>query len=284
MPIVDPSIVRTADPVRAPFDGRATLPFTSITEKPAVMLDTPRPAVNATRELCTAPAPARTTRAVSDLQADISHPDLPSLDPNVDPASPRLDPSRLTKFDPVAAVFLRLAPLSPPTCVEAALVMLPALSPTLITTRRVPDRLAAHKQTVPLSDTQRVTSHAVIPARPPAVNDLRPMLPPCTVTLADPVDPAFPALNALIRPSATDTPRDKLPTTLPDVIVARRLPCSASPVLHRTDVSESHTDRSQLVPLTPVATDPSSSPSPAPCTVIVIAPVASALLRLTTLP
>ena len=103
------------------------------------------------------------------------------------------------------------------------------------------------------------------------------MLPPCTVTLADPVDPAFPALNALIRPSATDTPRDKLPTTLPDVIVARRLPCSASPVRHRTDVSESHTDRSQLVLHIFAAADTCNAQKSAPWSVTIIDPVAATL-------
>ena len=148
----------------------------------------------------------------------------------------------------------------------------------LTITRRLPTVLDAPRHKVPLSDTHRVVSHTVLSVRTLGENDCRPILAPCTVTLADPVEATLPAVSKLIRPTSTDTPLDTLPVSNPIVIITRWLTCCESPVWHRTDVSESHTDRSQLLLPIRTAPDPSSDPSPAPCTVITADPVTYPLL------
>ena len=74
------------------------------------------------------------------------------------------------------------------------------------------------------SDVHAVRAHALAARRDPGVSDPRPIPAPCTVTLADPLDPALPAVNTLIRPRSEDTLLVRLPTALPDVTDTRRLP------------------------------------------------------------
>jgi len=118
---------------------------------------------------------------------------------------------------------------------------------------------------------------------PLAVNTASPMLAPCTVTLADPVAPAFAFRITLIMLVSSDTPRLTLPCLTPAVKVASRLPITPCPAWHRSDVSASHVVRSHTV--RPRLTDPVYVVSPRldPCTVTLVDPVAAQLPRLDTL-
>ncbi len=260
----------------ATFHPRTILAAPNTAEKPSVTLETPIPTLIHVLALLTMPDPARTRIAVSDLHADISDADFPPLTNRVTPARPRLDPSTLTKLDPVATKLLRRTLLTRAICADRALVIVPGFAPTLIHTRPLPATPDAPLQTTPLSDTHLVPSQAVLSNLAAPVADPRPIPAPCTVTLADPLDPALPALNTLIRPLSEDTPLVRLPTALPDVISTRRLPCAESPARTRTDVSESQPDCSQLDRDPLMTPDAWDAPMLAPCSDSIADPVAAA--------
>jgi hypothetical protein len=109
------------------------------------------------------------------------------------------------------------------------------------------------------------------------------MLPPCTVTLADPVAATFALRNTLSMPASNDRPWLTLPYLAPALIPTSRLPIAPCPTWHRTDVSASHVVRSHPVRPTLVAAVYVVSPRPDPCTVTLQDPVDARLLRLDTL-
>jgi hypothetical protein len=103
------------------------------------------------------------------------------------------------------------------------------------------------------------------------------------VTLLDPVPPRFDLLTALVEPASIETDCVTLPADRPAVSIARMLPTSPGPVLHRTDVSDSHVDRSHVVcPADPRALYV-ASPMLAPCTVTLADPVVALLVLRTML-
>ena len=113
---------------------------------------------------------------------------------------------------------------------------------------------------------------------------LTPKLDPDSVTLIVPVPPTFVFRVTLIVAVATLRPLLTLPTRRPNVIAVRRLPAVPSATRQLTDVSDAHDDLSHAV--CPCPTDPliPAHPSPAPCSVTLIPPVAATFARSTTLP
>ena len=101
-----------------------------------------------------------------------------------------------------------------------------------------------------MSDSQDVLSHDVPPTLIACVFANRPKLDPCNVTLEDPLPTEF-ALRATLKILPSDEYKTlTLPPTAPLVSVTRRLPMTPCPTCPRTDVSDSHVDRSQDVPET----------------------------------
>ena len=106
LPILDPCSVRTADPVLATFRRRTTLPAPTVVEKPAVMLDCPRPTETDVLRHRKTPAANLNNTAVSDNHIDISHPVEPTLNLCEASIDPKPEPSKLTKIEPVPAKLL----------------------------------------------------------------------------------------------------------------------------------------------------------------------------------
>ena len=98
-----------------------------------------------------------------------------------------------------------------------------------------------------MSDAHLLPTLPLCPVRTDTEYPASPSLPPCSVTLTPPVPAPFAIRSPLTNATSTDTPRLTLPTRPPTLIVKTRLPAIPDPASHRTDVSESHADRSQLV-------------------------------------
>ena len=221
------------------------------------------------RTLPVHPAPVRTTIVVSDLHADASHPDPAPRDDSVVLDSPIPAPCTLTTQDPVAATLPRNAWLTIASCPDTAPVTEPVLDPTLSSARLLPVTADAPRHTALVSDAHVVTSHAVLPDRPPAVCDPLPMLAPCTVTRPDPVDPPLPLVTELICPLSADTALVKLPNNAQRDSMMRFDCPVIQPILHIIAVSEFHSLLSQfdLADLTLREKDNIPNPKFAPCTV-----------------
>ena len=138
-------------------------------------------------------------------------------------------------------------------------------------------------QRTDVSDSHVDRSHRVCPAPPCAVYVARPMLAPCTVTLADPVAALFVLRMTLSMPTSKDTTTLTLPYRTPALIPTCRLPITPCPTWHRIDVSASHVVRSHAVLPTLVEPVYVVSPRLDPYTVTLVDPVAARLLRLGTL-
>ena len=82
-------------------------------------------------------------------------------------------------FEPQAALILT-------TSTEKPHVKLPACTPLVSSTRRLPMMPPAHRHRNDVSDSQLVRSHPVAPNSDDIENVTRPMLAPCNVTLIDP--------------------------------------------------------------------------------------------------
>jgi hypothetical protein len=130
-----------------------------------------------------------------------------------------------------------------------------------------------------VSDCQAVRSHVVIPDLIETVCDASPRLAPCIVTLLDPVPPRFDLRTALIELASIETDRVTLPADRPAVSIARMLPTSPRPVLHRMDVSDSHVDRSHAVCESLAADVYVARPMLPPCSVTLAEPVAALFVR-----
>lgn len=148
--------------------------------------------------------------------------------------------------DPVAARFDSRTELIEPGSVDSTVETLPERTPTVTNRRRLPltPCVAPHRKDV--SDSHAVRSHAEAPSRNADVNATGPKLPPCTVTLADPVVTMFVRRTKLLDPESSEKPWVLLPTFC-EVTDICRLPITPSPVWHRADVSDSHVVRSHAV-------------------------------------
>ena len=146
-------------------------------------------------------------------------------------------------------------------------------------TRWLPDVLCPSWHRTDVSDCHVVRSHVVGPDLDDTVCDASPRLAPCTVTLLDPVPPLFGLRTALIELASIESNCVTLPTVRPALSIARLLPTSPRPVWHRTDVSDSHVERSHAVCESLAPEVYVASPMLPPCTVMLPEPVAAMFVR-----
>ena len=133
-------------------------------------------------------------------------------------------PCKVTLLDPVAAPFARRAVLIFRTSVEKLDVMLPARIPTVNSSLRLAPTPCPAWLLTDVSELHVVRSHAVCNARTIPVNEARPMLAPCTVTLIPPVAAAFVRRVTLSAPSDAEKLLVTLPARAPLVKPTSRLP------------------------------------------------------------
>jgi hypothetical protein len=147
----------------------------------------------------------------------------------------------------------------------------------------LPNTLCALWHRTDVSDSHVDRSHVVCPVAPKAVYATSPMLAPCTVTLADPVEAPLVLRMTLSTPTSIDRPELTLPYLTPTLIPTSWLPVTPRPTWHRRDVSASHVVRSHAVLPTRIEAVYVVSPRLDPCTVTLDDPVAARLLRPATL-
>ena len=239
-PMLLPCTVTDPDPVPARFSRLITLSPAMSKDIACVLLELRSPPVTTTLRVPRTPCPARHLTDVSDSHSVPSHTVRPCRDRAEYPTDPMLDPCTVTDADPVPPRFPRRVTLSPPKSTVHACVMLPIVSPAVITTRRVPLTPCPARHLTDVSDSHSVPSHPVRPCRPLAVYDTSPMPDPCTVTDPDPVPARFTRRVTLTAPRSAVHACVMVPTRSPDVITTRRVPPSPCPTRHLTDVSDSH--------------------------------------------
>ena len=218
---------------------------------------------------------------VSDSHSVPSHPVCPPRPFTVSAASPSPDPCTVTDADPVPPVLLRVMMLIIPPSIDTAILIDPPRPPAVTTAMVMPLALwppIIHRTDV--SDSHSVPSHPVCPARPIDVSVVSPSPDPCTVTSAEPVPATLLRDAPLMLPPSIEYPSVMLPPRSPAVTSAAAVPrVPWPPVMHRTDVSDSHSVPSHPVcPARPMAVS-AASPSPDPCTVTDADPVLAPLAR-----
>eukprot|EP00961_Rhodomonas_salina_P165959 2236131-Rhodomonas_salina.1 len=248
----------------------------------AVMVPPRSPVVTETlRVPPTVPATKHLTD-VSDSHSVPSHTLRPTAENPENAVSPMLRPCTVTLADPVLPTLTRRVALRPIESDDQLAVTLPARSPTVIATRRVPRTPSTTRHLTDVSDSQAVPSHPVCPTWAIPEYAFCPRHPPSTVTLVDPVPARFLPATTLTAMS-TDQLAVTLPACSPTVITTLLVPLIPSPSLHRTDVSDSHAVPSQMLYLTPTRNVYPCAPMPAPCTVRLADPVPPLLFPTTTL-
>ena len=107
--------------------------------------------------------------------------------------------------DPVAARFDRITALiAPLVSADSPAEELPERIPIVANTRRLPLTPWDAPHRIDVSDPHVVRSHPEAPSLNADVNATDPMLPPCTVTLAEPVVAIFVGINKLLVPESNE--------------------------------------------------------------------------------
>jgi len=130
-----------------------------------------------------------------------------------------------------------------------------------------------------VSAIQSVPSHAVIPIPAEDESQLKPNPAPCIVTSEDPVLAMFTRSTMHTLCALMETARLMLPTTEPVLTTNRRVPFRPAPTRHRTALSDSQLDASQLVRLTRSWPVRDSEPIPIPCNVTLTEPLGGVFAR-----
>ena len=197
--------------------------------------------------------------------------------------SPKLDPCTVIDADPVLKRLPGPSTLIFCASVDQAWLMLPIRSPVVRTTRPVPRIPAPARHLADVSDPHSVPSHLVCPCLEPIEYACKPMLDPCSVMDVDPVPAQFTRRDTLTIPVSYDQESLTLPGLLLMVIITRRVPREPCPVRHLTDVSDSHSVPSHIVPPSWMRPVYVVSPMLDPCTVTETDPVPPTFMRLATL-
>ncbi len=149
--------------------------------------------------------------------------------------------------DPVAARFDRKVPLiAPLVSADSTAVALPPRTPAVACRRRLPLTPCETPHRNDVSDPHAVRSHDETLTLKADVKAADPKLPPCKVTLAEPVVATFVRRAILAHTDSNEKPWLLLPTRS-EVTEIWRLPNTPSPAWHRVELSDSHTVRSHAV-------------------------------------
>ena len=199
-------------------------------------------------------------------------------------STPMLPPCNVRLDAPVAAPFVLDSALNESWSAVKTRVADLMRMPTLSEARLLPMMPCAPWHRTDVSESHVDCSLLVCPSVPNTLYPARPMLAPCSVTLADPVTAMLALPIALTMLASCDIPALTLPCLTPMLILSCRVPITPCPAWHRIAVSASHVVRSH--PVLPNLVDAvcAPSPSPDPCTVTLDDPVAARFVRLAPLP
>ena len=186
-PILAPTTTTFDVPVAARFAMASPLACVKSADIASVPLPSRSPTVNAASFVPISPYPTPHRTDVSDSHPLLSHA-LPPVRPDADdPASPMLDPAKVTLIDPVAARFDKRRELAIPWSADRAALVLPCRRAPVRLAIRVPASLRPALHTTDVSDAHWLASHELPDIRDHPDADARPKLAPNTVTLDAPV-------------------------------------------------------------------------------------------------
>lgn len=229
-PPLDPCKLTLVDPVDAKFMLCSTLSAPSATEYTTVKLPGLTPADTARRLLPIDPLPIWHRTDVSDSHEVPSHVECPPRPAPLLYASPNPLPRIVTLLAPVPAALARLNPLPTPNTNENPAVVLAVSPPVVTNTRRLPTAPCPVWHRTDVSASHVVCSQPVALAIPAVVDDLRPMLAPCSVMLADPVAAALASSSTLNASDTAEYTIVMLPMCTPEDMDTLPLPITPCPV------------------------------------------------------
>lgn len=249
------------------------LPRPTSKETPRLTLPDRAPVDTTSRRLVVTPLDIRHVRLVSEPHLDCSQLECPIRTAPELSAARKLPPCNVTKVEPVARPFVRLTTLKADLSALIARDMLPTRDTTVAATIRElrPSWLIWHTRLV--SDCHALPSHAVAPTRTDPEYPTTPTLEPCSVTLIDPVVAPFAFDTRLTRSRSPDTPREKLPLSIPLVTKSRCDRADTRLTLHCTLLSDIQSVPTLAVCPTRSHPDVAASPAFDPCNVILAEPV-----------
>jgi hypothetical protein len=246
-PTLAPCKVRLDEPVTAEFVRRIRLTPLKSVEKPDVRLPFLLPMVSTDRRLPPVMCCDWHLTDVSAPHAVRSQAVWPILAIAECDVSPMLAPCRVTLAPPVVAVFVRRVMLTSPAVIEKLFVTLPDRAPLVIATRRVLAVPCADWQRVDVSDIQVVPSTAEPPILMEPQYDASPIDDPSKVMLPEPVAAWLVRNTADTDATSAEIAWLELRKRAPDDKSTLRVPCKLCATWHRSDVSDSHDDRSLAV-------------------------------------
>lgn len=220
-PMLPPCTVTLIDPETTMFPCPPLLSHPTENDSTMLMLETRVPADIAPRLLRRTLPLARPLADVSDCQVVRSHELCPTLNAAHNPADPSPAPCTVTLSDPDVAPLAPMLTLTAPDANDTLRDTLPIRPPVVITAFRLPDAPPPPLQRTDVSASQIVASHPVEPIRSPPEYIARPMLPPRTVTLLDPLDAAFACMVTLKDTPSVEYSPLAVPTLAPIVIDTR---------------------------------------------------------------
>ena len=228
-PKLEPCTVTLDDPVAARFVCRPELRDAN-SAVPADVIDPKRwPTVNPNRnDALPSAAPLHRTD-VSASHAVCSQPVHPRRNEVLLAPAPIFAPLIVTLADPVAALLACPVTLNDAKSFEKRELVLPPVWPTLSDTSLLEKIPSSAWHITLVSDPQAVRSQAVLPNRAAPLVPVSPMLAPSNVTLVDPVPPLFDRPRTLPDPTPAENGVETLPTLLPTVKTAVRLPAKTCP-------------------------------------------------------
>jgi hypothetical protein len=185
-------------------------------------------------------------KVVSDAQSVASHTECNVSDIKEKPEYPKWSPVTVMLREPVVAV-LKDTTESTGVANERTELELPILT-LKETNRRKEDSIDWEtKQNKEVSEPQRDDSQSELPMPLLPVTDVGPIPAPCKVTLTEPVSGALARSIPLNPPPSIENTSDTLPGAKPAVTAAIRVAHSPDPGLQRNDVSDCHSEASQLL-------------------------------------
>jgi hypothetical protein len=173
----------------------------------------------------------------------------------------------VTLSEPVDATLSLRMTLTEAWSEENEYEALPTNNPVVTVARRLPPTrwLPLHK--IAVSDSHSLISQLLAPRRIPPLSTETPRPELCTVTLDDPLDPAFCTLDTLKLVTETENTSVVLPADPPALTTMRRDLLAACARRHRKLVSDSHSVLAQAENPTRKDSDIVPCPNPLPNTV-----------------
>ena len=177
-----PCTVTLDDPVPAAFTRLCTLIESRSADIGCVTVPTCTSTVTVLRRVPITLLATRDSTLESEIHSVDSQPVCPILDASDKTVMPKFRPPTVMLVDPVDAQLIRCAILSDGMSKEYTRDELPACTPAVIATRRLPPPPEPLKQRSDVSDIQLVASHAVWPIRISTLEAIIPKSEPCMDT------------------------------------------------------------------------------------------------------